>query len=91
MHAELPHLIACRGHDAAIAAAAHDHGFAAQLRAVTLLDGRVEGVHVDVQDRTEVHVRRPAGRLQRQRRIEQQAENCQRHEEQVAKPSSEIL
>ena len=51
MHAETAHLVARGGDDAAPAGAADDHGLARELRAVVLLDGRVERVHVDVQDR----------------------------------------
>ncbi len=54
MHAEAAHLVA-RGRDhAAPAGAADDHGLAGELRPVVLLDGRVERVHVDVQDRAVV-------------------------------------
>ena len=51
MHAETAHLVAGGGDDAAPAGAADDHRLARELRAVVLLDGRVERVHVDVQDR----------------------------------------
>ncbi len=44
-------LVARRGHDAAaLRSAAHDDGSAPQRRVVALLDGRIEGVHVDVED-----------------------------------------
>ena len=49
-HAEGAGLIACRRDDAALARAAHRDGLAAQLGFVALLDRRVEGVHVDVDD-----------------------------------------
>ena len=44
------HLVARRGDDAARARAADDHGPAFQGGVVALLDGRVERVHVHVQD-----------------------------------------
>ena len=53
-HAERPHLVRRRQHHAAPGVAAHDHRPAAQGRVVALLDGRVERVHVHVQDRTRV-------------------------------------
>jgi hypothetical protein len=42
--------VACRRHDAALAGAADGDRFAAEIWIVPLLDGRVEGVHVDVDD-----------------------------------------
>ena len=83
MHAELAHFIARRRDDAAVAAATDDDGLAAQLGSVALLDGRVERVHVHVQDRAAVQGVRSGRRLQRQRRVEQQADGGQRHEAQV--------
>ena len=51
MNAKLSSLIGSGANDAtALGAAAHDDRAATQLRAVTLLDGGVEGVHVDVQN-----------------------------------------
>jgi hypothetical protein len=53
--AEAPGLVRRGGDDAASAPAsrigAHDHGPAAEVGMVALLDGRVERVHVDVEDR----------------------------------------
>ena len=50
-HAEGASLVAGRRHHAPASRAAADrHGLAAQRRVVALLDRRVEGVHVDVQD-----------------------------------------
>ena len=49
-HAEAPGLVARRRHDAALARAAHRDGLAAQGGVVALLHGRVEGIHVDVDD-----------------------------------------
>ena len=51
MHAESADLVARGGDHAAPARAADDHRLARELRPVVLLDGRVERVHVDVQDR----------------------------------------
>src|SRR5262249_405135 len=52
---KLTRLVACRRDDAAFAGASHRDRLSAQLRIVTLLDGRKEGVHVDVDDLTRVH------------------------------------
>ena len=51
--AELPCLVRGGAHDAAVARPAHadDHRSADELRVIPLLDGREEGVEVDVQDR----------------------------------------
>ena len=49
--AERPHLVRGREHDAAAGVAADDDGLAPQRRVVALLDGRVERVHVEVDDR----------------------------------------
>ena len=48
--AESPRLIARGGHDAPLARAADRHRLAAKIGIVALLDGGVEGVHVDVDD-----------------------------------------
>ena len=51
MHAVAPRLVARRGHDApALGRPAHHDGPAGERRVVALLDGRVERVHVDVED-----------------------------------------
>ena len=50
MHAEAAHLVARGRDDAASAGAADDHRLAGELGPVALLDGRVERVHVHVQD-----------------------------------------
>jgi hypothetical protein len=51
MHAEDTRLVARRTDDAAAGGIAADgDGLAAQRGVVTLLDRRVEGVHVDVKD-----------------------------------------
>ena len=51
-HAVHARLVRGGRHDAAPAGlGADDDGLAAQLRAIALLDGRVERVHVDVRDR----------------------------------------
>ena len=50
MHAEAADLVARGGDHAAPAGAADDHRLARELGPVVLLDGRVERVHVDVQD-----------------------------------------
>jgi hypothetical protein len=47
---ELSRLVARGGHDTAFAGTAHGDGLAAQFRIVTLFDGRVKRVHVDVND-----------------------------------------
>src|SRR6185295_1367833 len=50
-HAELPRLVARRGHHAArLGRAADDQRLAAQLGMVSALDGRIESVHVEVDD-----------------------------------------
>ena len=49
-HAELARLVTCRRDDAALARSANGHRLAAQFRIVALLDGGIEGVHVDVDD-----------------------------------------
>ena len=48
--AELARLIAGGGNHPPAGGAAHDDGLALERRVVALLDGRVEGVHVDMQD-----------------------------------------
>src|SRR5687768_13586023 len=63
MHAELAHFVARRCNDTAIAVAPHDDGLAPQRRIVELLDGRIERVHVDVQDGAyRIHKAKPATR-----------------------------
>ena len=49
-HAELSRFVACRRDDAALPRSADGDRLAAQLRIVALLDGGVEGVHIDVDD-----------------------------------------
>ena len=49
-HAEFSRFIARRRDDTALARSANGDRLAAQLRIVALLDGGVEGVHVDVDD-----------------------------------------
>ena len=49
-HAEPARLVARRRHHPAFPTAADRHRPAAQARVIALLDGRVEGVHVDVDD-----------------------------------------
>jgi hypothetical protein len=49
-HAELSGLVRSSANDRAVPAPRDDDRLAAQLRIVPLLDGRVEGVHVDVYD-----------------------------------------
>ena len=48
---EAPRLVGCGADDATVGGATttHDHGPTAELRVVPLLDGREEGVEVDVQ------------------------------------------
>jgi hypothetical protein len=48
--AERPRLVRRRRHDSSRGARPDEHRFAAQLGVIALLDGRVERVHVDVQD-----------------------------------------
>jgi hypothetical protein len=50
MNAKLPCLVACRGHDAALARSADRDRLAAQLRVVALFDGCIESIHVDMDD-----------------------------------------
>lgn len=45
-----PRFVAGRRHDAALARSPDGDGLAAKIRIVPLLDGRIEGVHVDVDD-----------------------------------------
>src|ERR1017187_9257485 len=47
---ELASFVRCGADDTAALDAAYDHGLAAQLGAITLFDGRVEGVHVHMKD-----------------------------------------
>ena len=49
-HAEFPRLVAGGGDDAAFAGAADGDRLAAQVRIVALLDGRIERIHVDMDD-----------------------------------------
>jgi hypothetical protein len=39
----------------AVSAPSYDYGFAAQLRIVPLLNGRIKGVHVDVHYLADLH------------------------------------
>jgi hypothetical protein len=50
MDAEFARLVARRGDDAAFAGTAHGDGLAAQFWIVPLFNGRVKGVHIDVND-----------------------------------------
>ena len=50
MHAELAHLIARRRDDAATAESTDDQRLAAQFRIVERFHGRIERIHVDVED-----------------------------------------
>src|SRR6516162_9773603 len=52
MNAKLPRLVACRRDDAALARSADRDRLAAQLGIVTLFDGCVESIHVDMDDFT---------------------------------------
>ena len=52
-HAEAPHRVIRRGHDAAPARSADDHRPALQFRPIPFLDGRIEGVHINVQNRSQ--------------------------------------
>src|SRR6202022_1075519 len=45
-HAEFPRFVACGGDNAALARSADGNRFAAQVRIVALLDGRIERIHV---------------------------------------------
>ena len=56
--AEHARLVRRRGDDAAPRRAADEHGLAAQRGIVVLLDGREEGVHVDVEDFSQLRLRR---------------------------------
>ena len=49
-NAEASGFVGCGADDGALAAPGDDDGFAAELRVVSLFDGGVEGVHVDVND-----------------------------------------
>jgi len=49
-HPKLAGFVARRGHDASLAGSADGDRLAAELRIVSLFDGCVEGVHVDVDD-----------------------------------------
>ena len=52
VHAEPPRFVRRRGDNAPAARiGAHDDGAPAEIGAIALLDGRVEGVHVHVDDR----------------------------------------
>ncbi len=50
MHTEAPGLVRSSADDRAIAQPSNDHGLAAQLRIIALLDRSVKRVHVDVDD-----------------------------------------
>ena len=47
-HPKLAGLVACRCHHSAFARSADGDRLAAKLRIIALLDGRIEGIHVDV-------------------------------------------
>ena len=49
-HAELPRFVARRRYDAALAGSTDGDRLAAEVRIVPLLDGCIEGIHVDVDD-----------------------------------------
>jgi len=49
-HAEAPGLVRSRTHDRAVAFPGDNHGLAAQLWIIALLDGGVKRVHVDMDD-----------------------------------------
>ncbi len=49
-HAETPGLVRSRADDRPVAPPGNDHGLAAQLRIVALLDQSIERVHVDMDD-----------------------------------------
>jgi hypothetical protein len=50
MHTEAPSLIRSSADNRAIAPPGNDHGLAAQLRVIALLDRSVKRVHVDMDD-----------------------------------------
>ena len=50
VHAEFSGFITCRRHYASRIGVPHRHGFAAQLRMITLLHGRVERIHINMDD-----------------------------------------
>ena len=56
MHAELARFIRRSAHHGAISAPRDDHGLAAELRIVALLYGRIERVHIDVDDLASFHL-----------------------------------
>jgi hypothetical protein len=62
VHAVLAHFVAGGGDDTAAASSADDQRLATQLRIVECFNGRVERVHVDVQDRSHALLTRAAGR-----------------------------
>ena len=49
-HPKLAGFVACRCHHSAFARSADGDRLAAKLRIIALLDGRIEGIHVDVDD-----------------------------------------
>jgi hypothetical protein len=49
-HAEAPGLIRSSAHDRAVTPPGDNYWFAAQMRIIALLDGSIEGVHVDMDD-----------------------------------------
>ena len=55
-HAELSRFIGSSAHYGAIPAPGDNNGFAAQLRIVALLHGRIKRVHVDVNDFASDHL-----------------------------------
>jgi hypothetical protein len=50
MHAEAPSLVRSSAHDRAVTPPSDDYRLAAQLRIITLLDGSIKRVHVDMDD-----------------------------------------
>ncbi len=61
VHTELPDFVTRGCDNAPIAAAADDNRSTAQFRIITLLHRRIEGVHVDMQDRARFVSHRHAG------------------------------
>jgi hypothetical protein len=80
MYAETPGFVRSSTHDRAVTLPSDDYGLAPQARIITLLDGSIERIHVDMEDfahnlsptilfRSPEHCERASGRIETYRKI----------------------
>lgn len=61
MNSESPSFVAGRCHDASLLRTAHRHGFTPQLGIIALFNGCIEGIHIDVNNSSQLILIHPTG------------------------------